>query len=125
MTAEDVARILDAKYHILDEFTKLHNAEINLAILSQFEKVAGDVMTGARRSANLGNLLKPATKEIEAMFKKFLDTEEMNGRAPGVPTRAALMGVRHGRGSKTMRGVPRPSFIDTGVYRASFRAWVD
>jgi hypothetical protein len=125
ITAEDVAAILEAKYQVLDEFTKLHVAEIQLAILSQFERVAGDVTSGARRSSNLGNLLKPATKEIEAMFKKFLDTEEMNGRVPGVPTKAALTGVRHGRGSKTMQGTPRPSFIDTGIYRASFRAWVD
>jgi hypothetical protein len=125
MTAEDVAAILEAKYQVVDEFTKLHAADIQLAILSQFEKVAGDYMAGARRPSNMGNALKPATKEIEAMFKKFLDTEEMNGRVPGVPTKAALAGVRHGRGSKTMQGVSRPSFIDTGIYRASFRAWVD
>jgi hypothetical protein len=123
ITAEDVAAILESKYKIIDNFTEMYAAQIQYTILSQFERVAGDVISGARRSGNLGNMLKPATKQIEAMFRQFLDKEEMNGRAPGVPTIAALSGVRHGRGSKTKKG-PRPSFIDTGIYRASFRAWV-
>ena len=125
MTAEDVAKILEAKYQILDTFEEVYGTRIQATILGRFTEVAGDVLSGARRRGDLGSLLKPATKEIERMFKQFLDNEEMNGRVPGVPTQAALTGVRHGRGSKTRQGVPRPSFIDTGIYRASFRAWVD
>lgn len=126
MTAEDVAKILETKYHIIDTFEEVYAARIQYAILSQFEKVAGDIVSGVRgyRGAPLESLLKPATKEVEKMFRQFLDNEEMNGRVPGVPTKAALAGVRTGRGSKTLRGVPRPSFIDTGIYKASFRAWV-
>jgi hypothetical protein len=123
ITAEDVAAILESKYKIIDTFTEMYAAQIQYTILSQFEKVAGDVLSGGRRRGDLGSILKPATKQIEVMFRQFLDKEEMNGRAPGVPTKAALAGVRHGRGSKTRTG-SRPSFIDTGIYRASFRAWV-
>jgi hypothetical protein len=56
------------------------------------------------------------------MFRQFLDREEMNGLVAGVPTKAALGGARHGRGKITRRG-QRPSFIDTGIFRASFRCW--
>jgi len=42
---------------------------------------------------------------------------------PGVPTRAALMGVNSRL--KKRRGKRRPSFRDTGLYQASFMAWVD
>jgi hypothetical protein len=125
ITAEDVAKILESKYQVLDTFEEVYGPRIQAIVLGQFSQVAGDVITGARRGGvDLGNMLKPATKEIEKLFRTFLDNEEMNGRVPGVPTKAALAGVRSGRGSKTKQGVPRPSFIDTGIYRASFRAWV-
>jgi hypothetical protein len=126
MTAEDVSNILEEKYHILDTFYQVHRPDVEMAVLTAFTEVARDIVSGQKkyRSASLPSLLKDATAEIEKSFRRFLDTEEMNGRQPGVPTAAALSGVRHGRGRKTLTG-PRPSFIDTGIYRASFRARAD
>jgi hypothetical protein len=65
--------------------------------------------------------------EIEERFKDFLSLQEMDKLGvPGVPTEAA----KKGKSSRFKRrrskgGAPRPSFIDTGLYQSSFKAWVD
>jgi hypothetical protein len=51
------------------------------------------------------------------MFKAFIDDEDMNNMVPGVPTKVSIKG-RRGR-------KPGPSFLRTGIYKASFRAWVE
>ena len=54
-------------------------------------------------------------------FKGFLDHEEH-----GIKTTAARRGVSHLLPRPYARSnPPRPSFIDTGLYRASFRAWTE
>jgi hypothetical protein len=120
VTAETVAEILEARYQIVDYFSEKYATQINDIVLSRFATVASEALVGKRRPRDLSAVMKPAAKEIENLFKQFLTNEELNGR-PGVPTMAAQMGVRSGRGSKTKQGVPRPSFIDTGIYKASFR----
>ncbi|EJC5177426.1 DUF1353 domain-containing protein [Salmonella enterica] len=45
----------------------------------------------------------------------------MNG-TEGVPTARALEGIS--KRFKNRKGEPRPSFIDTGMFQASMRAWV-
>jgi hypothetical protein len=76
---------------------------------------------GLEENATFG---EKCTQNIQNMFRQFLDREEMNGLVDGVPTKAALGGARHGRGEFTRRGQP-PSFIDIGIYHASFRCWAD
>lgn len=127
MTAEKVANILEAKYNIIEMFQQINDTEISHLLKEGFAEVAEQMLNKpkASTSASLKNMMRPYTHEIQNLFRKFLDDEEMAGMVPGVPTKAALSGVRHGRGSKTRRGYQRPSFIDTGIYRASFRAWVD
>ncbi len=62
--------------------------------------------------------------KIETMFKRFLSDKEMDRLGyPGVPTMASLLGISHR--FKGKRGPVRPSFIDTGAYQNSFKAWVD
>ena len=62
---------------------------------------------------------------IEEMFRDAIDRRAYDGRIPGVPTQAALMGVRHSRKQPYKRGSSRASFFDTGLLSSSFRAWVD
>jgi hypothetical protein len=127
MTAEDVAKILEGKYGIVETFQRIYEDDITRIIHEGFGEIVTNMISEGKASttAKLKNLMKPNTNQIERMFRSFLDAEEMNGMAAGVPTQAAMRGVRHGRGSKTLRGQPRPSFIDTGIYRASFRCWTD
>jgi hypothetical protein len=127
MTADKVSNILEGKYGIVETFAAIHEQEINALFHDRFHEVATKIIEekGGQTSSSIKRLMNPATKEVERLFKSFLDNEEMNGMMSGIPTQAAMKGVRHGRGSKTRRGIQRPSFIDTGIYRASFRCWVD
>jgi hypothetical protein len=125
MTAQKVANILEGKYNIVETFSEIHEEEIHNIMHDGFKEIAKNMIEkrGGSSNASLKNLMKPSTDHIQSMFRQFLDSEEMNGMVPGVPTGAALLGIRHGRGSKTKKG-QRPSFVDTGIYKASFRAWV-
>jgi uncharacterized protein YabN with tetrapyrrole methylase and pyrophosphatase domain len=121
-TAEQVSNILEAKYNILEVFTEIHKDEIMELVTGSFAKVAIQNLSERRKLASdrMARYMKPKTTEIEKMFRRFLDQEEMNGHG-NVPVEAAIMGKVTGRKSRAAR----PSFINTGVYRASFRAWVD
>jgi hypothetical protein len=125
MTADRVARILEGKYNIVEVFQEIHKEDIHNIINEGIGDVAFSMLSENRpfTFSKMKNLMKSNTKQIELMFRQFLNFEEMNGMIPGVPTKAALKGVRHGRGRVTRRGIPRPSFVDTGIYRASFRCW--
>lgn len=65
--------------------------------------------------------LAESMSKVHDLFVGFLDNCEMNG-LPGVPTRRALEGIS--KRFKNKKGPPRPSFIDTGKYQATMRAWV-
>ena len=65
-----------------------------------------------------------AEQELETAFRIFIDQQEMDGK-PGVPTAAALKGVNHRLMHPYAKSNPaRVSFRDTGLYEASFRAWM-
>jgi hypothetical protein len=132
-TAEKVADILEDTYDIVHQFFYKYDEEIGSIVSNSFANYTVDVLAGAADETEEGfrsrrhkivsdrmvKYMRPSSEKIEKLFKKFLDREEAIG--PGVPTDAALFGIRRGR--KT--GRRRPSFIDTGIYRASFRAWAD
>jgi hypothetical protein len=69
-----------------------------------------------------------ATSEIEDRFKQFLSTGVMETLGfPGVPTQAALdrrAGKKRSGRFKKKRPSTGVSFIDTGLYQSSFRAWM-
>lgn len=119
-TTGDVATWLENKYHVMEHFYRLHEQEIADDVLMS--------MAGSLETAIMGgptsNPLASAESAIDARFRKFLANKELDQLGyPGIPTRAALTGVSHR--FKRKRGPPRPSFIDTGQYQASFKAWVD
>jgi hypothetical protein len=118
ITTGDVAEILEAEYGILGEFAERYGQQIADAFANSAAGALESVMMGTP----VNDPYAGATTEIEESMKLFLDLEEMNGK-PGVPTKAALDGVNHRL--KIKKGAPRPSFIDTGLYQSSMRAWVD
>jgi hypothetical protein len=124
VTTGDVAGFLENKYHVMEVFA-IHNETY---IANKLEKS----LVGTMESLLMG---APATldpfgagaSQIEDKFKSFLSTRavEKVGIA-GVPTGAALSGVSRRHKSGFTRGRKRrPSFIDTGLYQSSFKAWVD
>jgi hypothetical protein len=120
-TTGDVAGYLENKYHVMEHFFQLHQQEIAYDLEKSLSGALDNLLMGAPPNSNP---FASATDAIENRFKKFLDSREIERQGyPGIPTQAALDGVTHRM--KTRRGERRPSFIDTGLYQANFKAWVD
>jgi hypothetical protein len=119
----DVAEILESKYHPMEIFFEQHKEDIAADLEGSLAGALESLLMGAPPSLDA---FGSATSQIEDRFKKFLSEKEMEGLGyPGVPTKAALMGVSHRFLHPYKKRPPRPSFIDTGLYQASFKSWVD
>lgn len=120
VTTGDVAGWLEDEYHIMEVFFNEKQAKIAADLEKGMQSSLEALLMGAPSTLDpFGS----ATSKIEDTFKTFLSMKEMEKLGiPGVPTVAALTGksARH----KRRRGKRRPSFIDTGLYQASFKAWV-
>lgn len=122
-TTGDVAEILEAKYHVMRIFFQLNDKKIvkylEDGVRGHVENIImGGPASGAPFAEGLG--------KIESRFRDFLSRKEMDSLGyPGVPTAAALRGVSHRFKKPGSRRAPRPSFVDTGLFQSSFRAWVD
>lgn len=123
-TTGDVADILEAKYHVMEIFFELHENFIIGELKTSMEGALQNLALGAPPGSI--SLTAEAQSSIENDFRMFLGLREMDGLGyPGVPTQAALDGVSHRFLHPYAKRASRPSFIDTGLYQASFRAWVD
>lgn len=136
-TTGDIAEILESKYGLFTAFVDIHQPVIEHELENSLAG-AIETMFGQRRpdfDRVRANAFNSGMAAIEDMFRSAIDMQVYNGRLPGVPTQAALKGVRHswkrpykrrgGRRSKVQPGTPRASFFDTGLFSSSFRAWVD
>ncbi|MEJ0017531.1 MAG: hypothetical protein WDN25_13390 [Acetobacteraceae bacterium] len=123
-TTGDVAEILEAKYHVMEVFYEDVGAD---AVAKAIEHSVADAIESLAMGAPAD--IDPhagAMSEIETAFKLFLSQKEIEAVGiPGVPTKAALLGVSHRFAHPHAKRAPRPSFIDTGLYQANFKAWVD
>jgi hypothetical protein len=130
-TTGDVAEWLEDKYHVMEVFFELHEDKVAKALESSVEQALDMLYLGAPVE-NI-NPFNAASADIEKSFKHFLDSQEIETIGiPGVPTQAALDGVSHRfkdprfvkKGKKLVKRPRRPSFIDTGLYEATMKAWV-
>ena len=121
-TTFDVAKILEDKYHVMETFYEAHQSEVVEAIANAY---AGAVNTSWRTGRPPADLESTGVPKLKKMFNDYLDMEEMAGLGvPGVPTQAAIDGLSHRFAHPYAKHPRRPSFIDTGLYEASFVAWV-
>lgn len=114
MTTGRLADILEARYGITQFFLDAHGEEVIGNILEAHAENLARPKTGV---GSRTDHLKKALADGEARFRKMLMDREMDGAVEGVPTAAAEIGRRTGRS----RRPGRPSFVDTGLYRDSFR----
>jgi hypothetical protein len=123
-TTGDVAEILEDKYRVMGNFFDAHETDIAGAL----EETIGDAFENLLSGINPGsNATAAAMGQIETLFHTFISTQEMDGMGiPGVPTQAALNGVNHRLAHPTAKSNPsRPSFRDTGLFDANFKAWIE
>lgn len=120
-TTGDVATWLEAKYHVMEAYFALNAQKIGDDLAESRMGALENEMMGA---PTVQNPYADAMEGIDQGFRDFLTTDGMAALGlPGVPTEAALTGVNHRL--KIKKGAPRPSFIDTGNYQASFKAWTE
>ena len=123
MNTGDVATILEAKYDVIGNFFDIHGQEIADKVVGGLAGALEDMMAGAPPALDPFGSAMSAT---EAMFGKYIDDEEIRQTGQsGVPTEAALKGTSLRRKKKYARGPRRPSFVFSGLYRASFKAWIE
>jgi len=119
-----VAEILETKYGIMEFFAAEKSDLISKVIEQDLVDFIDDALSGKPIHSEP---FKDSCEKIGTLFRQALTDEFMNGSnfsGRPVPTMAALKGISHRfKGKKNKRGV-RPSFIDTGAYRQSFKAWV-
>ncbi|EFC9332262.1 hypothetical protein CQ973_001527 [Escherichia coli] len=121
-TTFDVACDLEERYEIFTHFWEMHKDEI---IQEAGTELAYQLVNHFKYKAPLpGEHFLEGTGKI---FHIFLETEEMAGMTINgnpVPTQVALLGV-NSRLKDKYTGERRPSFIDGGLFKGSFIAWID
>ena len=123
-TTGDVAEILEAKYGVMEAFFENKEEKIVGLLTESLAGALEDLVAGAP-SADRDPFAEGSSK-IEEEFKEFLSSREAETVGiEGTPTKAALRGVHHRFKHPYAKSNPRrPSFIDTGLYQASMKAWV-
>jgi len=127
-TTGDVAGWLEDRYHVMEHFVQLHLADTIVPALE-------DALAGSLESLMLGappppSLFETGTEKIAERFRRMLDQRELDALGyPGIPTQASLdraSGAKRGARFKSARATGAAvSFVDSGLYSASARAWVD
>ncbi|WP_232458245.1 hypothetical protein [Burkholderia ubonensis] len=120
----EVAQYLEDDYGVMQVFVDLHIKEISESVAQAVSDAMDDQLMGLPVSPDI---YQASMEEIQSAFRIFLDNEEYPAQSfPQVPTQAALDGVNHRLlHPYTSKNPSRPSFIDTGEYQNSFRAWVE
>jgi hypothetical protein len=115
-SVEDVAKILEAKYGVMEKFYNHHESEI----IELFTNSLGDgidaIMEGAPFTVEV---FQNGADETEALFQEYLNTEKIAGE--GIPTKAALRGYHRNKKNVGRRA----SFVDEGLYRNNMKAWIE
>lgn len=121
-TTGDVATILEERYHVMGTFFELRKGQIAENVADAMGRALQDLFGGHRRQ----NVAYEADQQIEAQFRHFLDANEMQKIAiglTGVPlSAAAARGLSHRKKHPYAKRKGRPAFVDTGLYKISFRS---
>lgn len=123
-TTGDVATWLEEKYHVMEVFLEERRPKIETALEKSLEGAIENLLLGGPLDHEA---FAEGESEVGALFRAFLSERGMDAvGVPGVPTKAAQKGVNHRlKHPYSKDNKERPSFIDTGLYQASFRVWID
>ena len=131
LTTGQLAQYLEDEYSVMGNFYELHQKEIAQDFTDGYARAVNAMLSGKRPV----DPFKSACSKTEARFQAFIDLAEIEKMGvSGVPTQAALDGVRTSLKKKKeikgkryyskVRGTRRASFFDTGRYAGAFKCWV-
>jgi hypothetical protein len=112
ITTVAIAKILEEKYHIVENFYIMEEDYISDLIEEAFGEEIEKVMMMKRLTKKSRGFSDKTTDKIVKRFQRNLARRAYDGFITGVPTKASIKDSR-------------PSFIDTGLYSQSFRTWVE
>jgi hypothetical protein len=134
-TTGDVAGFLEAEYHVMRTFLEMYEEQIGEfladAMVGEIESMAqGKPVTifGKDVSTHLGDRTisgQSVNGKIEEAFRDYLDAREWK-QVSGQTIAAAEQGVSLRKKQPTpKKPKARAEFFSTGLYSASFRAWLE
>lgn len=113
-TTGDVAQKLENKYNVMgvfvDQQAEFILDEIMDSLVSSFEN--------EQMGLSVDNPIAQAEEEIKARFNKYIDLQEH-----GIHTKAKVSLRKKQRKGRNKED--QVSFVDTGLYRQSFKCWAD
>lgn len=119
-TTGDVAEYLENDYHVMRTYLELHEKDIGDELV---QALAGEIESLAQGKPGRVDLSGPMAK-IESEFRDYLDKGEWR-QTSGQVIQAADAGVSRRRKHPYAKRKQRTAFVDTGLYQASFRAWLE
>lgn len=113
-TTGEVAQILEDKYGVMQGFVDKHEEFIAKSIE---DSVAGELESLLMGKTEVSDPFQTAMGKIETRFRDYLTKEET-----GFRPKTQLTGSRFKR--QYRRTTKKIAFVDTGLYRRNFKAWV-
>lgn len=133
-TTGEVAGYLEDEYHIMCTFLESYEDKIGEfladAMVGEIEALAQGkpvLIFGKDVETQLGDRVISGSSvngKIEEAFRDFLDAREWK-QTSGQAVDAADQGINHRKSQPYKKRNARPEFVDTGLYQASFRAWLE
>ena len=124
-TTGDVATWLENRYHVMEVFFQQNQQGVASDLEESLSGALENLLMGAPTSIDA---FGSATSKIEDRLKQFIVQGDMEKLGyPGVPTQAALdrrSGKRRSARFKGRRPGTGVSFVDSGLYQASIKAWI-
>ena len=121
-TTGDVATWIENKYHVMEVY---YNERGDYVADQMAESIKGAIENLMMGAPPVADPFLAGANSIEQDFKSMLSQRKFDGLIPGVPTKRA----QEGRSLRFKSGYnpkgERPSFIDTGLYQASMKVWID
>jgi len=115
-----VADELEGKYKVVETFYNMEESNM----IKDLENVYGNALELGMLGGSWDPFWDPSLV-YEPRFRRAISTRRFDGVIPGVPTRAAKSGVSHLRADPFKPSAERPSFMNTGLYMRSFKAWTE
>lgn len=124
MTTGELQAILEERYGIVEFYWDNYGQEVvEDLVQGYFQELSKPESGRGSRTDYMGK----AISRGEETFRAMLDNRELDGKVGGVPTAASVAGysiAKRRRKRGTVRR-DRASFVETGLYRDSFRIEVE
>lgn len=119
-TTGDVAEFLEDDYHVMETFYELNEEFISDELTDAIAGAIESLAQGRRGDVDASGPMS----RIEERFRDYLDRGDWE-KISGQTIDAAKKGISHRRKHPYSKRKSRRAFIDTGLYQAAFRAWLE